>query len=317
MMIFPRVHLYLQRDYASLDYLSLSITHVNSTETTWRALNTTGQPRVRVFQAVREFVVTTTTLALIGGSQIKFKMLFSFHAEPDIPVLVTDNLFNCSVNFYPTFQQHLHCNLQRECSDARDETEWCPFSSSACPDEVASEGKCYFLVGSQTGTGAHEDRFSWNQASLQCRERGARLATITTPQQQEDVSVFWNAGRTVPPRLYVGLKIATDGVAFMYRNIMHWISSKSIVYKLSYETIFPEQIMHPVYCGLVRNALKGDLTCSCKSLEADQALCERDITNIPTLHSQLHGVAPSQLRDRPARQDQGKLAKLKRCPKGH
>jgi hypothetical protein len=75
-----------------------------------------------------------------------FKMLFSFHAEPFVPRAVGDGLYNRSVDYYHSFQQHLHCNLEVECTDGRDESMECPFSNEVCKGKPASRYKCFFVI---------------------------------------------------------------------------------------------------------------------------------------------------------------------------
>ena len=71
---------------------------------------------------------------------------FSFHPKSKVPQKLSNGMFNCSVDDYPRFQQHLECNLKAECEDGRDEAGHCPFSSPVCRGWVASRNKCYMYV---------------------------------------------------------------------------------------------------------------------------------------------------------------------------
>jgi hypothetical protein len=51
-----------------------------------------------------------------------FKMLYSFHPAIQSPVQLDNGRFNCSVDYYDAFSQHLHCNLEQECQHGEDET---------------------------------------------------------------------------------------------------------------------------------------------------------------------------------------------------
>ena len=74
-----------------------------------------------------------------------FKLLFSFHPEHSVPQRLSSRLFNCTVDDYWRFQQHLDCNMQVDCEDGRDETGHCPFSSPACGGWISAHRKCYQL----------------------------------------------------------------------------------------------------------------------------------------------------------------------------
>ena len=71
---------------------------------------------------------------------------FSFHPKWKLPPKLSSGLYNCSVDYYRTFQQHLDCSMQVDCEDGRDETEHCTFSSPACKGWVAIGDKCYVYV---------------------------------------------------------------------------------------------------------------------------------------------------------------------------
>ena len=79
-----------------------------------------------------------------------FKILISFHTRNSIPHRFSSGLYNCSVDYYWRFQQHLDCNMEAECQDSRDETEHCPFSSQACQGWIASGSKCFRFVKEDT-----------------------------------------------------------------------------------------------------------------------------------------------------------------------
>ncbi|KAK7500556.1 hypothetical protein BaRGS_00008131, partial [Batillaria attramentaria] len=53
------------------------------------------------------------------------------------PHRLESGLWDCSVPYYASFKQHVHCNLEVECDGGEDEGEHCPFSSPACGGGVA------------------------------------------------------------------------------------------------------------------------------------------------------------------------------------
>ena len=77
-------------------------------------------------------------------SQGCFKMLVSFHSMKRRPERFSNGLYNWR------FQQHFDCNMVVECKNGRDETEHCPFSSSACNGWIVSGNKCFMLVTRKT-----------------------------------------------------------------------------------------------------------------------------------------------------------------------
>ena len=44
---------------------------------------------------------------------------------------IVNDLFNCSVPYYASFQDHIRCNLENDCIDGRDEAD-CPYVSPGC-----------------------------------------------------------------------------------------------------------------------------------------------------------------------------------------
>ncbi|KAL8580965.1 hypothetical protein ACOMHN_017532 [Nucella lapillus] len=77
-----------------------------------------------------------------------FRLFFSFFPENHWPVQLSSGLWNCSVQHYTSFHQHLACNLKAECEDGRDETGPCPYSSPHCQGKIALCGRCYSIVDS-------------------------------------------------------------------------------------------------------------------------------------------------------------------------
>jgi hypothetical protein len=191
----------------------------------------------RVYQeAVLAVTLKTHRKDSLNPFLFRIKMLFSFHAKPEIPETVTvsfthsiavgesifskslssaglefhrdakkepqdglhRSLFNCSVHFFPRFRQHLDCNLERECIGG----------SAACGGQVASQGKCYFLALQlkDTETPLLSD-FTWNQAAGSCRQLGGQLASISSPREVSDLRQLWKYARFVPRTVYVGLNL--------------------------------------------------------------------------------------------------------------
>ena len=104
-----------------------------------------------------------------------FKLLFSFHPEYRVPQRLSGHLFNCSVDDYWSFKEHLDCNMQVNCEDGQDESGHCPYSSPACGGWVRAHHKCYQLF--------HFDSVSTFPRTYICRALGYEMASIKTERE--------------------------------------------------------------------------------------------------------------------------------------
>ncbi|XP_070196452.1 relaxin receptor 2-like [Littorina saxatilis] len=161
-------------------------------------------------------------------------MLFSFHPEGRPPEKLGNGLFNCSVDHYPTFRQHLDCNLEPECHGGQDETQHCPFSSPACEGKVASGDRCFVYVSRTVLTEFRTTQLhAYDEMRRYCRQLGGSLVTIRSEAERvEFVNMFqteyasdcafpgnnvtlsdWK-GRSIHPETVasVGMFLCDDGV---------------------------------------------------------------------------------------------------------
>jgi hypothetical protein len=173
----------------------------------------------------------------IGQAGAGFKMLFSVHPHAMMPKLAGEGLLDCSSGDYASYRHHVHCNLQPECLDARDEKA-CPYSSAECgPGQVASGNKCFFLMNVPSSDRAdlanldplYASSFSWNGASDKCRQRGGQPASVTSQRQLDDLMQFWQYGKWQPGRAVLGLKTVWPGQPLFYRRVLGW-ADKTMVY---------------------------------------------------------------------------------------
>ena len=163
------------------------------------------------------------TLKLKQGDNTCFQLKFSFHPESKAPKRLLSGLYNCSVDYYRTFKQHLHCNLKVECEDGRDETGRCPFSSPACQGWVASRRKCYKVINLQSDIAPSD-------AVLECRARGATLASIRTKQEQKHHHKVFDTGSGESKIVLTGLWLpGLNSGPFMYRHFFRW-HDKTLLY---------------------------------------------------------------------------------------
>ncbi|KAL8559360.1 hypothetical protein ACOMHN_045080 [Nucella lapillus] len=152
--------------------------------------------------SVRLFVPQGDTL--IHG----FKMVFSIHPTWQIPPQTSEGVFNCSVSFYHTFQDHFHCNLVPECPGEEDEGGHCPFSSEACNGSVAVSNKCYFHY-------QVEHASSWSEVRRKCQKLGGDLATIKTLAERDAFLDFLRMKNIMNP-VYVGLQSFESSMPRIY-----------------------------------------------------------------------------------------------------
>ena len=128
-----------------------------------------------ILEASKVILVWRVPSADCLGSVVCWTMYFSFHPQSEAPQRLSNGLFNCSVDYYWRFQQHLDCNLKVECEDGQDETEHCPFSSPACQGWVALSGKCYKYISRET-FGRHFQLGEKLKAAEYCASMNASLA---------------------------------------------------------------------------------------------------------------------------------------------
>ena len=153
--------------------------------------------------------------------QLCMKMLFSFHPVNSVPQRQETDLYNCSVDDYWRFQQHLDCNLKVECEDGRDETEHCPYSSPECKHWVASRHKCYKLFFPKMASPA--------EALNECKKHNSEVASIKTEQELADVLKIFQ-GRALSETM-IALQIGQSILPFMYRYFYSWLD-KTLVYNM-------------------------------------------------------------------------------------
>ena len=163
-----------------------------------------------------------------------FKLLFSFHSDNEIPQRLSSGMYNCSVDYYWRFAQHMDCNLKVECEDGRDEAGHCPYSSPACDGWVAAQYKCYRRFSAKFGIAIY-------RAPDRCRALGFELATVKT-QQELDYFTKIGMGRT-DHGTFFGLRYGSASMPSMYRHFLSW-SDKTAIYNV--EHISFDSIDNPI-----------------------------------------------------------------------
>ena len=186
----------------------------------------------RIFKAVQMrlcFILLDSSLPNLQ-SCLKVKMHFSFFPMSKVPQRLRSGLYNCSVDHYWMFQQHLDCNQKIECEDGRDERGHCPFSSQACQGWVAARHKCYKLF-------MFEKTVTAKRALVECRMRGSELASMRTAEEDKDLHELFHDQAFFPNVKYakkiVGLWSRIDSKPFMYRKFFRWYE-KTMLYTMNH-----------------------------------------------------------------------------------
>ena len=146
-------------------------------------------------------------------------MYFSFRPQSDAPQRLSNGLFNCSVDYYWRFQQHLDCNLKVECEDGRDETEHCPFSSPACQGWVALRGKCYKYISRET-LDRHVQHGEKLKAAEYCASMNASLAVMKFNDLNRFQKIYRDRRKKSSPFscTLIGITYGTLSVPNIYRR---------------------------------------------------------------------------------------------------
>ena len=149
---------------------------------------------------------------------------FSFQPRNKAPQKLSSGLFNCSVDYYWRFKQHLDCNLKVECEDGRDETEHCPFSSPACHGWVAIRDKCYKYVGMEIFERSVDNKLSPVMKCVSfCSSLNASLATFRTSDDYAALcSVFRERiqNEFLEQKAVIGLSFGSLSVPNIYRGLL-------------------------------------------------------------------------------------------------
>ena len=186
----------------------------------------------RIFKAVQmRLCFTLDRRVSYQQSCLKVKMHFSFIPKSKVPQRLSSGLYNCSVDHYWMFQQHLDCNQKIECEDGRDERGHCPFSSQACQGWVAARHKCYKVF-------LFQEQVSDIRAFEECRMRGSELASIRTAEEDKDLKeLFYNKTLLVDAiigrAMIIGLWSSMKSKPFMYRKFFRWYK-KTLVYTMKH-----------------------------------------------------------------------------------
>nr|KAG5700375.1 hypothetical protein BaRGS_029627 [Batillaria attramentaria] len=132
-----------------------------------------------------------------------FKLRFSFHEQSEVLRKLRDGMWNCSVPYFANYHQHFPCNLASECHNDEDEMR-CPYSDNVCgPKKLSLGGRCYIYVNPDTD-------LTWNEASVMCLLRGARLVSFNTLEEWQtvapllvefDIATIYTGLQTIPPSL--------------------------------------------------------------------------------------------------------------------
>ena len=205
----PHLNLHPQHKPYSLARVTVSNIHLNKT-----VASTAGEVRYLPAELYDCCVNINFSTFVVEES---FKIYYSFHPWHARPYKSTSGMFNCSVPYYASFKDHLHCNLKQECEGREDEGGHCPFSSPACDGDMAVAGtKCFSLHVTQK-------KISWLEAKGLCEDRSGQLAIL---RSQEEVDVLLNMLRIANRvrHTHIGLFMDTK-VPRLYRKTWRWVDN--------------------------------------------------------------------------------------------
>ncbi|KAK7490391.1 hypothetical protein BaRGS_00018370, partial [Batillaria attramentaria] len=150
----------------------------------------------------------------IGKQTAGFKLLYSIHNVTLAPPRLRNGLYDCSVLHYPSFEQHLRCNLEVECQGGEDEAE-CPYTSHVCgPGYIDAGDKCFLYV-------TVKKTLLWSDAYNLCKQKSMSLASPKTPDEWEMLKTVLNYGRKYAV-IYLGLRTSETELGSMYREAWRW-----------------------------------------------------------------------------------------------
>ena len=179
-------------------------------------------------------VYNTTRLDICLGMQAHlpyrkscFKLLFSFHPEHRVLRKLSSGLYNCSVEDYWRFQQHLDNNMKVECEDGRDVKEQCLFSSPVCKGLLTSCWKCFKQIRLSQET-------THNKASHICWSYGLEPVAVKTMQDVENFKKLYQGRDIVLEQ--IGLVLGSPLIPFMYRHVFSWID-RTVIYNANHVTV--------------------------------------------------------------------------------
>ncbi|KAK7095196.1 hypothetical protein V1264_006640 [Littorina saxatilis] len=148
-----------------------------------------------------------------------FKFKFTIQPFSKTPKRLKSGLFNCSVPYYASFKQHVHCNMKQECEGGEDEGGHCPFSSPACNGSVAVNNKCYTLFVQPlalSGTSSHNF----------CQKRGLQPAMMKTTEEWGAFSkLLFSHSRVLDEKIAIGLVYYDWKMPQYYRRSFRWIDN--------------------------------------------------------------------------------------------
>ncbi|KAK7497025.1 hypothetical protein BaRGS_00011761, partial [Batillaria attramentaria] len=188
-----------------------------------------------------------------GKTASGFKLHYSIHNATEAPQALGANLFNCSVPYYPSFQQHLQCNLVVQCQGGEDEID-CPYTTADCGLGLVDAGdKCYKYI---------EERreITWYDAFDKCMEQNARLVSPRTPTEWKAFQEVLQFGMN-SSALYVGLQTSESSLGLMYREVWQW-ADRTMAYfnRALIQSQLPKPacaFLPPVYREIFRTTICG------------------------------------------------------------
>ena len=134
-----------------------------------------------------------------------FQMNFTFHNFSYLPQKLSDDRWNCSVDYFEDFKGHFLCDLYRDCNEGQDEMT-CPYYSPECPPGSFLAGDICVFVSEPIENLQHFD------AQAACNLQGGKLASLKTPAR---LKAYHLVDKYFPKRaskMYVGIYLGSSGL---------------------------------------------------------------------------------------------------------
>ncbi|KAL8590308.1 hypothetical protein ACOMHN_006424 [Nucella lapillus] len=233
-----------------------------------------------------------------------FRLQFSFHDLSETPQKDDDGKWNCSVPYWPQFQQHLNCNVVEECVSGKDE-EQCDHTSEKCGKGLLLiASKCYIFI-------SEEKPVTWNEAANECLRREAYLASLNSPREWKEVIAIVSS--LIKETVYFGLQSSGPSFPELYQDQFQWADGSAVFYAKVYRPYYSSS----TDCSALRQFAYEDLDTltmeECHSNMTTSFLCETDIIQDTDPQEQSGQIVfkPSE------RQDDIIGDKYVTCPAGH
>ena len=177
-----------------------------------------------------------------------FRLVYTIVSVSQQPVLVDNDVYNCSVPHFHKYKEIFGCNFIRECKGNEDEQN-CSFHDTACGvGAVASGEKCYALIYPHR-------RISWYEARSMCSSKHQFLLMLTPHDQQKMKVLKLLASNFSMYEVFVGIQLGLDTfpapLSALYRTFWRWVDGRTAFTRINYlERSYKHLVSRFPKCGV-------------------------------------------------------------------